>query len=296
MLENRRLFLVQLDRRRHLGSHRLDIILDLAMHPALVDEDAIVVIGEEIPDDRRGHVHVLMDLGRSVTAKRQLLLNPGPPLSQQAHVRVQRLRILALGNRTDDHAESLGHQHLRQLLQAAALLVGRNLLGYCRVVGKRNKDEEAPGQRYPGRYAAAFVRYGLLDDLHQYALVASEQVHGPPLTPLACRHHSLQRPRMVPIERLDVRLLLLHELQLQLEIFSKVRKMQKRVLLLPDVYKRGANARHQAPNATKVDVAQGAGVFGIFNVQLRKFTILNNGNTGLLSFCANDDFLSHARD
>ena len=76
------------------------------------------------------------------------------------------------------------------------------------------------------------------------------------------------------------------------DVFDQISEMEKSVLLLPNIYERCLNARHNSPNSTQEDIPDGAFVFLILDEKLDELTIFNNGNAGLLPF-VNNNFFRH---
>ena len=77
-------------------------------------------------------------------------------------------------------------------------------------------------------------------------------------------------------------------------IFNQIGKMQECILLLPNIYKRRLDTRHDPSDPAKKNIPNGAFVLLIFDKKLRKITVLNDGDPGLLSF-VNNNFFRHKR-
>ena len=353
---------VQLHRRGHLRRDGLNIVFDVTIHPLLIDEDAVVVIREQIADDRGGHVDILVDFDRAFGASGEFFFDLTPFFQEQPQVGVERFGVFALGHRPHDDTEAFGQKHLGERTQAAAFFGRGDFFGDGGIIGQRHQHQEAPGQRDVARNAASFIRDGLFDDLDEDALIALEPVRRSPLrtsasaaasavtlsflravflvvvamcgaalgrAALAARlgvgyvmffvrglgvavvfrrpfamawlpafaHRALRLGGALsphPMDNLDLRVVLIDVFEQRVEVLGEVREVEERVLFLPDIYKGRLNARHDAPNAAQVDVAQGTCIVRVFEVQLRQIAFLNDGDAGLFFFCVDDNFFGHA--
>lgn len=77
------------------------------------------------------------------------------------------------------------------------------------------------------------------------------------------------------------------------EVVRQIRKVEKRILLLADVYKSGTDGGHHLANTSQVDVAEGSDVVRMFYVEFYEFAILHDGDARTVLARIDDDFFLH---
>ena len=92
---------------------------------------------------------------------------------------------------------------------------------------------------------------------------------------------------------LYTRILLIDEEEQSIQVFRQIREVEESILFLPDVYKGRLDARHNAPNPTHVNVAQGTRVFRVFEIEFSQLAIFHDGDAGLIFFCVDDNLFAH---
>jgi hypothetical protein len=86
----------------------------------------------------------------------------------------------------------------------------------------------------------------------------------------------------------------LGELEELRDVVREVGEVEERVLLLADVYEGGLDAGEDAADLGEVDVAEGADVIRVLDVELDERAVLDDGDPGLIPGYVDDDFLGHA--
>ena len=156
---------------RHLRRNRLNVIPDVAIQPLVIDQHPVVIFGKPVAHHRRKHVYVAVRQHRRLGVARKPLLHLAPFVEQQPQVRVERFGVFPLGHGAHNQAYARRNQAFGQRLEAAALLVGMNLLRHRHIVSERNQDQKTPGHGYVRGNAAALGRNRLLDYLDQNPLI-----------------------------------------------------------------------------------------------------------------------------
>ena len=223
-LHERRLLAVTDDALDHVRGCLLEIADDPLVRALVVDVRLLEVAGEEIADDAKRQLGLLVDELRRVRRLR-LRLDRLPEPLEEDEVALDVLLGRAFGGGADDDAALLDVETLEDVLQPVALVVVEPA-GDAETLALRDEHDEAAGQRDLRRQARALRLHRILDRLDEDRLAALDQV----LDLAAVALFDLRADDLVDVE--------------------------EAVLLEADLDERGLHARQDVVDLAEVDVAR----------------------------------------
>ncbi len=276
-VEERLVAPVELDPVLELGLHRGHVLDHLAVDVPIVDDEAVELVAEEVPDHAAGELGFPVHLGgRLVGVRPALDLPPRVPEALELPREDVPVQLLADGP-DDDAAVVRGHDVAGQLLQAPPLLPVVDLPADADVGGVGHVDEEAAREGDLGGEPRALGADGFLRHLDQDLVALAEVVlDGGVLSGAA------PAAVFVPVAVLVVVVLVLVPFQ--------VRGVEEARLPGADVHERRLDPRQHRVDPSQEDVSHQPPLVGTVEHQLNEFVVFEKRHPLFLGADADQDF------